>query len=207
MKYNSTQLVYLLFLASLFFSAKATLCNSSMSSNNSEYNSIDSNDTGKNQFFTYSLSNIRYIFSVIIDSASFSFGFGPSSFKNAGPEALSYNFSGGWFWQIHRFSGVKILGEISSDFSKSTLLRAELEGDFFPLKTDIQPYTGLKLGIGQSVINGGKNTGFTAGATAGVIFFKTSKVRLVTETSAITILNKKFDKYPVVYSFILGLIL
>ncbi|MBD3244342.1 MAG: hypothetical protein GF331_27370 [Chitinivibrionales bacterium] len=134
-----------------------------------------------------------------------SFGFGPGGVTNLDTDPLNYHFYGGYMWEPHPNGGVKLLGNVTTDFNTSVSALLDIGANFYMLRTAATPYVGAALGLGYIHAEDENEAGFTASGSAGMMFFRTSDVHLNLEFKTSVHIEQVNDKNPVVMTGNIGL--
>lgn len=132
-------------------------------------------------------------------------GFGPANLENTNSEGLAYNFYGGRYWEVARNAGLKLLGEITTDFDDSFLLGVDIGANLYLLPADISPFIGGEMGFGFTRVSGDNVFGLSFAASAGAQFFRTSDVQLNAEVRAGVLLGRSEGDFPLNYMARLGI--
>ncbi len=135
------------------------------------------------------------------------FGFGPANFNNVETKDQAYDAYVGTIWEVNRNAAVKALGEVASDFHRSTIADLNLGANLYALPTDISPYIGADLGLSFGSVPGDRAFGMNAGASIGVLLFRTSSVQMNLEGNAQMMFFDLNHDRPYIYSARLGVLL
>ncbi len=132
-------------------------------------------------------------------------GFGPAGFVNMGESNLSYDFFGGLLWEVNPQAAIKVIGDVTTDFSNVTMITANLGANFYPVTQDISPVFGAMFGFGYA--HGTSNEfGFDVGVSGGVILFRTATTQLTLEGHGIFLLREMEDGYPAKFGGRIGVL-
>jgi hypothetical protein len=105
-------------------------------------------------------------------------GFGPATLNSIDSDPLSYDFYGGYIWEVSPMAAVKGLADITTDFNKAALMSANLGANFYPVAADVSPFVGADLGLGVITSEGDADFGFVAGASIGAQLFRLSTTQM-----------------------------
>ncbi len=105
-------------------------------------------------------------------------GFGPATLNRIDSNPLSYDFYGGYIWEVSPMAAVKGLADVTTDFSKAALMSANLGANFYPVAADVSPFIGADLGLGVIASEGDADFGFVAGASIGAQLFRLSTTQM-----------------------------
>lgn len=108
-------------------------------------------------------------------------GFGPAALNGIDSNPLSYDFYGGYMWEVSPMAAVKGLADVTTDFNKAALVSANLGANFYPVAADVSPFIGADLGLGVIAGEGNVDFGFVAGAAIGAQLFRLSTTQLNVE--------------------------
>ncbi len=105
-------------------------------------------------------------------------GFGPAALNNIESDPLSYDFYGGYAWEVSPLAAVKSLAEVTTDFNKAVLVTMNLGANFYPIAAEVTPFVGADMGLGVIASEGDAGFGFVAGASVGAQLFRFSTTQL-----------------------------
>jgi len=109
-----------------------------------------------------------------------SFGLGPAFLHGLGSDNLAYMLHSGYIWEAGRLGAITLTNSLALDVIDFALHNTFLIGGRYHFTaTAVSPFVGAGLGIGLAEGDAFR-FGFATGASAGVIFFRTSSTQLET---------------------------
>lgn len=105
------------------------------------------------------------------------FSFGPAKLFNSNSHGIAYQFSYGRLWEPHPNAGLLFRADWIADFNDlAGMWDFAIGGRYYFSRTAVSPFVQGDFGLGIA-----DEFGFQLGASAGVVFFRTSSINLVVE--------------------------